>query len=294
MRRLFNDVVIRGALEVREEYIARRRLEERGRAGPSTNAAGPAEEARACISFDGEAQFLNAAMEHFVDDMRHDGPDCLLRKLICIKYAAACSKTQQPADVSPTFMMLKAKLAHLMAQHPEGVTRMYMDRVQRLLQTLDNTSAFLFKRWISLMETALSDVFTESNVVEGWQINGLVPLDHKKLLSMCYGVEDLSDKQMAACCAAIKKLAPSILRDGQVKDREIQAAVGGALQLNQRDVCDERGRKVRKELHEMAIQRRRTIILTASKIIDEFKVKRGVPIMEESEADKSVSNSVTD
>ena len=283
MRRLFTDVVLRGAMEKREEYLVRLRLEERGQARPSASVAGPAEEVHACISFDGEAQFLAAAMGHFVDDSSRARPDSLLSKVVCVKFSAACSKTLQPADVSPAFMAIKQKLASLITEHPDGTSHMYMPRVRDILKIIGNSSAFLFARWISLMEEALSDAFTATNIMQGWTINGRVPLDNAKLLAMCYGSGDLSDKQMAACQAAITKLAPAILENGQVTDCQIQDAVGGALQFDTRDVFDERGRKVRKELHEMAVQRRRTVILTATKIINEYKDKRNIPDIDESE-----------
>jgi hypothetical protein len=227
MATILDKVVLVAIAEVRQIYIESIALEANEDAGHASS-ADEQHEPPACLSFDGEAQFLTAAMNRFTADKNK------LKTLICLKYPAACSKTLQPAVVSPSFMVMKQRMKKLIVKHPLGYKRTYMTRVSKLLKSMESKSARLFARWISLMETVLSDSFTETNVARGWQNSGLVPLNSAKLVAACYSGHDLTPAQKEACYDAIKKLAPSFLQYGQVRDHEIQTAVGSALQFTAR------------------------------------------------------------
>ena len=58
-----------------------------------------------------------------------------------------------------------------------------------------------------------------------------------------------------------------MLENGGLTDEELQKAVGDVLQFPKRDVLNAKGKKIRLELHEMSIPRRRAIIVTNSSVL---------------------------
>ena len=154
-----------------------------------------------------------------------------------------------------------------------------MPAVERLLKDMPSASRAVYLRWISLLPTAIDASFTKDHIMRGWLDTGLAPVDVPKILDMNPSWKFLTVAQRAACVAAAHKLASPMLEKGQLTDAELQAAVGAALVFPVRDVYNAAGRKVRKELHEMTIPRRRAVILTNRYILQE---RSGAPDGEES------------
>ena len=92
-----------------------------------------------------------------------------------------------------------------------------------------------------------------------------------------------------ACLAAIPKLAPLVTSSGQLKDAEIAAALGPEYAKIPppcfREGSESQPKRKRKELHEMAINRRRALLLSHATIL---RTKEAVTEAEEPEDEDEV------
>lgn len=269
MRVILLEAFVPAALAAREEY-----LRQSGNDASATPTNGPdefttadaQEKPKIIWSFDGEAMFLNAAMEIMADK---DGDHPELRQFELMKFCAACSMCQQPADVCPCFMVFKKYARLWLALDDEDRRPPYMARVEKLLEPIPQASRRLFLRYAAALPELVSSAFTDHNVNEGWEKSGLEPLEPKIMLGQCPAWKGITEAQGDAMLAAIPKLAKRVSVAGELTDKEIQEAVGTVFRFGNGESRPETGKKRRKELHEMTIPRRRAVWLTHPKIMAE-------------------------
>lgn len=273
LRRMLTEVVIPQIVAARAEYIRERGLDRQGVQGDGPDAAGPSAAAAAVmagLTFDGEALFLNNVVD-LVEELGKDTPG--LEHIVMMKHPAACSLAQQPLDVSNCFKKAKALLNKLLGKHPDGRQPPYRAEVEQLLRSIKGDSRLVIVRWLSLLPEVLSGAFTMDLVLAGWELSGLSPTDPAAILRMCRAYSKLDDQAAAACVAAMSKLAPRMLENGQLTDEEIQAAVGPTLQLQGRAADDNSGRNVRLAVHQKVLNRRRALLVSHQKIIKDPRVR---------------------
>ena len=219
------------------------------------------------ISFDGEQQYLNAMLESYTTLIADDPT---LGETILLKYAASCSKTQQPADVAPVFMVQKTIAQKKVCSLAPDVDPPYMGRVEMLLKSMKSASRKTYLDFIRHVEDFLETSFPSYNIRQGWRVAGIWPHENRHILGRCPTFQQLDEAQREAILASISKLAPRMLANGQLTDVEIQAAVGAAVDLDGLlpvvEDDDPDARKSKKPLHQLVINRRRALLLTSATI----------------------------
>ena len=268
---MLTDIVLPALEAERTAYIGREKgvaLAAGHSAASVENQVALLEEVNTCLTFDGESMFLQRLVEvrgTLVDDYP------FVKRVVMMKHPASCSMAQQPLDVSKCFKSTKLELQKQLECNPHGHRQHYTPVVETMLAAIPTSSRAVFIRWTSLLPVVLSHAFSVGNVLEGWRIAGLCPVDHRQIMRMCTAWEDIAEPASHACLRAIKELAPLMLKNGQLTDDEIQAAVGPALVLSKRNVHDKSGKKVRLALDEMALNRRRALIISHHKILADPK-----------------------
>ena len=216
---------------------------------------------RIVISLDGERTGLEAAMETAAAVLEEEG----MRDVELLKFSAACSKTQQPCDVSPVFRVLKqiykARSFEKSAEEPA-----FMELVRQVLKPMDTKARALYSEALAALPELLLSAFSSRNIRQGWEIAGIYPFSAQTILKQSPADEDLTAAQEEALLRAVSKAAQHIHESGQVTDAQLQEAVGAAVEFPLRNPPVEEGlkRKPRrvKELHEYVVGRRRALLLS--------------------------------
>ena len=267
----FERVVLPRLKTLRDKVMARR-----AHAAAQLSALRPGEEtpSRApevpgmIFAIDGESSCLEAAMLVVANAIELDES---LKSLHLVKLAASCSKSQQPCDVSPVYRSLKALFSNWKAIERQAPRPAYMELIDALLEPLETPSKVVFTRFFGLLHDLLSQAFRDSNIRQGWETSGLSPLSHKRILAQNPGSDEWPQARVDAYLAAIGKLAPVVGAAGQLTDSQISEAVGAEF-ANGVPHAPDGGpavprRRRRKELHEMAINRRRALLVTHATIL---------------------------
>lgn len=290
MKVLFVEVVAPAALKERE------RLKYREAHQPWKDQQGAAHAAvqedsapdpQIVLGIDGEDKFLQAVMEALANKIETDKD---FERFVAMKFAAACSKSQQPADYSPVFITIKSLLKAWLRKELDEVKPHWYPFVVELLARMPKASRDLFLRFLAMLPDLLDSTFTSFNIKAGWRKSGVWPVDAVKILRQCPLYADHTRAQEEALLAAIPKLAELVKKNGQVTDREIQQAVGEAViftdPTSASGKADQTPRAHRKQLHEMVINRRRALVLTHTLIL---RMRRGAQATPE---DEEASDSV--
>lgn len=268
LRRVLIEVVVKEAIKLRDQVVESSFRYDGAAADEATRARKLAEakaKAKIGLTFDGEAMFLDTILTIFASPDACPG----LQSFVLVKLPAACSMTQQPLDVSPCFLTAKATLTSLLNENKQGMRQPYLHRAEAALSTLLLPSRTVFLRWLSLLPNILSTAFQISHVQKGWRLTGLHPFDTCQIMSMSTAFTKISPAASTACRCAMEKLAPIMLQKGQVTDAEIQAAVGTALMFSVKETQNAKGKKTHKDTHEMALNRRRAVIVSNPNILKE-------------------------
>lgn len=224
--------------------------------GDAASPAGVSKRPRIIITFDGEREHLDASMDLLVDNPPAEFKD---QDIEIVKFAAACSKIQQPNDVSPAFMVLKqsAKLG-VEAPAPKYLTQL----LDKVLAPLEGSSKSTYMEFLQHIAVHVSKAFTASNIAKGWAISGNYPLDYSVIMHRCTTWKLLNEQQAKAIEAALPELVEQAAHLGELDDEAMQAAVGSAIDL-EAWVRDKSGidRKKGKDLKDMVTNRRRVIWL---------------------------------
>ena len=217
---------------------------------------------------DGEASCLEAAMTVLAEAIQENES---MKTLHLVKLAASCSKSQQPCDVSPIYRSLKALLRHWREMKKEVPRPAYMEIIDVLLAPIAKASRDVFTKFFNLLGELLREALNEHNILKGWRIAGLAPFSHEKILRQNPTSEGWSQEQMDAYLTAIAKLAPRVAAVGQLTDAEIAAAVGEEFAtldpLSPEEDTQGKRRRRRKHLHEMAVNRRRALLVSHATIL---------------------------
>lgn len=185
-----------------------------------------------------------------------------LKGWILIKLAAACSKTQQPCDVSPIFMALKTLAkSHLRTKFEGGdmTQAHWLETV--LLANIPAPSRKTFCNFLLQAPSLVGNALKPGNIEQGWRDSGLWPFDIPTLLAQCPRLELLTKPQTAALVAAVGPLSVLMREQGQLTEAQLQAAVGDTLSLDNLCATYRDPPVAGTPLHHMALNRRRALIL---------------------------------
>ena len=269
-RTLVEDVVFPCMVAKRKKLLAHDSSDEDG--PPEDLAAAEARERAEpmVLLIDGEHDHLVAMENHLNRPLEALG---LALNIHVIKLPAACSKTEQPADVSRCFSVLK-QLGHSYHLHAPKTVPKYLHRLETsTLVPIPAASRATYLEYFRHFDVFVGAAFSEANINKGWSVAGLDPLNYLALMSQCTDWSSLSAKERGAVLAAIPKLIPLAISAGQLSTSQIQAAVGPDLDLTsagQLDGADDGGARKRKRqlkpLEQRPINHRRAMLLTCSAI----------------------------
>lgn len=116
----------------------------------------------------------------------------------------------------------------------------------------------------------------------------MVPFNAITLMEMCSSYKGLSVDQRRACLDAMKKLAPTMVRNGELAESELQQAVGDKLVLSSLVPPRKDGKKQRLTREQMVLNRRRAVLASWPGILAAWvkprpRGKRKAPVHEAEE-----------
>lgn len=177
---------------------------------------------RIVLTVDGEYQHLKNLVDYFIAHPEDEGIDV-------IKFSAACSKTQQPADVSPCFRVLKQRVSMSHLHPPETMPLYYQYLQSTALAKIPAASRKTFLDFFKHSKDIIDAAFTPHNIHCGFSVAGLCPLNTPKMMSQCTTFQSLTKKEVDAAIAGAESLVPLVHEHGQLREQDIDALAGGLL-----------------------------------------------------------------
>ena len=137
---------------------------------------------RAVFSFDGEhAQVMAASVDEFLALCEKEGIEL-------VKWAAAASMTEQPADVGRMHTVLHAyfkskdgREAFSKPGNPSSAMKKFLEKFAKC--SIPAASRDVFAHFLSHIEVALDKAFTMASIHKAWEIAGYFPFNIKQILS---------------------------------------------------------------------------------------------------------------
>lgn len=211
------------------------------------------------LLFDGEHEFLTQMIATCITELEMR-PE--LKGWILIKLAASCSKTEQPCDVSPVFMALKALSTSKLGFKFEGGDKTQADWIEKdLLAEIPAASRRTFLNFLLHAPNIIGDALRPHNIEIGWTVSGIWPFMPNVVLAQCPRIGQLNPAQTAAILAAVKPLSVLTRENGRLTDEQMQAAVGPSISLAGLAAAPHPPPTHSTPLEDLVINRQRALIL---------------------------------
>jgi hypothetical protein len=230
---------------------------------------------RAVITLDGEEAHLSAIFTHLVDTgvAKESGIECM-------KFAASCSKVQQPCDVAPSYRTFKQDLK----LDPKSEPAPFADHLDKILRHIKAGSRHTFREFLSHLPERLSKAFTIGAVGRGWQVSGLWPYDPIQILAQNPAWTSLPNHVALSAKRSLIELIAYAMEHGEVHEAQLDEALGGVappdvISEGESDDEEDKGahvprKRARKPLGEHALNRRRTVWLTHPLVLEEREARQ--------------------
>ena len=176
-------------------------------------------------TFDGELDFLNAAIDVFIDNP----PPALANQGIELgKFPASSSKTNQPCDVAKSYLIMKGLANRNLGLSPAA----FVIALPEILKDFDRASYKTYSNFLGQLPDYISRAFTSVIIKEGWKAAGLFPLDLGIIMGRCTTWRVMSASQGAAIMAAFPGLIELARQQGELSDQDLQNAVGESIDFD--------------------------------------------------------------
>lgn len=177
-------------------------------------------------TFDGELDFLNAAIDVFIDNP----PPSLANQGIELgKFPASSSKTNQPCDVAKSYLLMKG----LANRGNLGLSpAAFVIALPEILKDFDGASYKTYSNFLAQLPDYISQSFTSITIKKGWKAAGLFPLDLGIIMGRCTTWRVMSASQGAAIMAAFPGLIELARQQGELSDQDLQNAVGESIDFD--------------------------------------------------------------
>lgn len=284
------NVIMPSAVARRKQHV-HDLLHRCGRANPPpTQQQLAAEEARLRIvlTIDGEYTQLDAMISAIAQHVDAAGA---AGNIELIKFSASCSKTQQPADVSPCFMVLKSIAKREMREElPPSALPTYHDVLETdLLHPLEKSSRDVFLKFLDHLPTIADTSFMPSNIRQGFLKTGLCPFDVSQILSQCTAWASFQPKEATAAIAAIDGLVQHVRENGQLTEANLNEVCGGGVKAAcERELAKTiagKGKQPTKSVEQRPLNHRRAVHISHNTIVKERARARGLPVAGGDDAD---------
>lgn len=196
----------------KEEAIA---LKNDGAAGASTTEHTPPP--RIVFAIDGEREFLRAFNECLAEGPAADM--AAAKGMELVKWAAACSNRQQPADVCRSFMILRSLAINDYADEAPD----YKDVAAVLLGKIEPASRMAYMNFLQGVPSIFSKAFTIPVIEEGWRVAGIFPPNFDTILERCSGWKFFTVDERLKIRALIPDFAAHVRLNGELDDEFMSA-----------------------------------------------------------------------
>ena len=174
--------------------------------------------------------------------MGYSEEDCI----ILIKWAAACSKTTQPADVMKSFLIIRQFLAGRKFQYScadDSVPRpAWMGTVERILQPMPAASRRVFLKFFHHLPNIAGSAYTPAICAAGFSIPGIYGLNIKQAMNMYPGWEILGEADQNYVLEQIVEMSILQGHDGTTLDDLMVSRLGhifGSIECSTGEQCDD-------------------------------------------------------
>lgn len=150
---------------------------------------------KALLMLDGEYYQVKSILDHGLGEMSNGA------RILLMKLAAACSKTQQASDVMKSFLILHAYFDSEQF-HSLDLKQMllpqYMPYVENLLKDVPSASRETFLRYFAVLPTVLATAYKPNTVTDGYMKSGTNAfLNPRRVLMNCPSIaKNLSTEQL--------------------------------------------------------------------------------------------------
>ena len=161
------------------------------------------------LFLDGEYNNLNSLLE-LAKDYSSD------QLIEVIKLAASCSKTQQPADVMKTFLILHRfyygeQFLNFDIDSIDFNLPEFMDIIENIIKPCDAADKKVFRKYFSTLEHTRDLCCTPHIIKEGWA-NGLWPPSPRRIMALWTpGWEKLTEVQQEYVLECVRLIAKQII-----------------------------------------------------------------------------------
>lgn len=169
------------------------------------------------FTLDGEYEQLQHILNNIVPEYPH---------IQFVKFAAACSNTQQPNDMMRSFScMKKTEITCRLSQYndPPGF---WYDSVEKELvkaEIFETASRNTLLKFLCNLRTILRKSYTEDMVRAGWRDTGLYPLSRARMLGHWPDKRHLTNKETQLFLGGSEMLFDTVLEHGRVPEVTLKA-----------------------------------------------------------------------
>lgn len=157
--------------------------------------------------------------------------ECRLKDIEVLKFAAACSLTQAPADVGRSHALLKSLIKSRafkrLADSRPTVSASMKNFIQNYLLTseLDNPSLQTFRKFLEVVEPMIDKAFGAFNIQSAYAKSGMMPFNVRKIMTGCPAWVNLSTEQAQRILDCVPELRDIAILHGRVTDDEIRSTM---------------------------------------------------------------------
>ena len=227
---------------------------------------------RILLSCDGEDGHLRACLDVLFVNCPSELKDQLFELM---KFAAAASKTQQPADVASCYRILKQALRNATGPHAIKALPHLIPLLMEALKEQDEASRTAYVPLLARLPAIISKAFTVHNVRVGWAETGFYPPNPEKVMQRCTW-DLMTVGQKKAILDAVPALAQQVMENGELEDANIQAAVGA--EINFEKWLERHAKKKIKTgmaLQDMVLNRRRAVWVSHPRVLAKYIAMEG-------------------
>ena len=184
---------------------------------------------RTVMCMDGDLPQTQAFMELGLGDY------CAQYVIEYLKLSASCSGHESALDLAKSHQLMREALqkSHYDQQSDLLCSVAMSLFIQDVLSKLGIPSKSLqtFRKFFGHIESLMDKTFNALDLQHGWRLSGICPLSFSTVLSHCPMWGTLPTSKADDVLAAILPLAEIVRLKGELTDSEIQAAVGGSVDL---------------------------------------------------------------
>jgi hypothetical protein len=184
---------------------------------------------RSVVCMDGDGAQTQAFMDGGL------GAICSDLNIEYLKLSAGCSGHESALDLSKSHQLMRQAIHDPRYDYdidpiPSFAMTVFINDVLNK-SGIASASLLTFRKFFIHAEALMDKAFNAVDLQQGWQLAGMCPLSCETILSHCPDWKTLRTSDANRVLAAIPSLTELARLKGELTDDEIQAAIGGAVDL---------------------------------------------------------------